>query len=87
RGGDAEHVDIDSAAAKIEPPSVDMLALQDGLKALEKMNERAYQVVMLRYFAGLTVNVCAELLEIAPRTVEREWRLARAFLKDYMESD
>ncbi len=86
RGGNVAHVDVDDVGAAIEPPSVDMLALQDGLRALEADHPRAHQVVMLRYFGGVTIEVCAELLDVARRTVDREWRFARAFLKDYLES-
>lgn len=86
RGGDQDQVAIDDVAVAIQPPSVDMLALQDALSELENRHPRHYEVVMLRYFAGLTAPDCAEVLDVGVRTVERDWRFARAFLKDFMQS-
>lgn len=86
RGGDRDRVELDDVVVAIEPPSIDVLALQDGLSALETEHPRHYEVVMLRYFAGLTASDCAEVLNVGIRTVERDWRFARAFLKDFMEN-
>ncbi|MEO1233131.1 MAG: ECF-type sigma factor [Myxococcota bacterium] len=85
RGGDMQQVELDAAVASIEPPSIDMLGLHQALEALEGENDRCHEVVMLRYFAGVTAEDCAELLGVGLRTVERDWRFARAFLKDHME--
>ena len=85
RGGDQTRLDIDEVAITIEAPSVDMLTLQDALTALEAEHPRHYEVVMLRYFAGLTATDCAEVLKVGLRTIERDWRFARAYLKEFME--
>ena len=59
---------------------LDVLALDDALQALAKIDARQSRVVELRFFAGLTLQEIAEALEIAPATVERDWTAARAWL-------
>jgi RNA polymerase sigma factor (TIGR02999 family) len=81
RGGDLARVPLTH-------PSVDAvyvdsnlaLQLDEALKALEKDDARAAHVVELHYFAGLSLEYVAELLGVARRTVDRDWRYARAFL-------
>jgi RNA polymerase sigma factor (TIGR02999 family) len=86
-GGDRRRVDIDDASPSAEPmpifeqPAEDMLALDAALKSLEQQDERKAQVVMLRFFAGLTNAQIAAALNISEPTVERDWRFARAFLQ------
>jgi RNA polymerase sigma factor (TIGR02999 family) len=57
------------------------LALEDAIAKLEKIDARAAKVVELRYFGGLTVERIAETLDVASRTVDRDWRFACAFLR------
>ena len=57
------------------------LALDEALKKLEEADPRAARVVELRYFAGLTPEQIGEALDVTRRTVDRDWRFARAFLK------
>ena len=61
------------------------LALDAALERLAATDERAARVVELRYFAGLTLEQIADLLDLARRTVDRDWRFARAFLKSEIE--
>ncbi len=85
RGGDrhreplARHI---AAAPEFELPSVDMLALDEAMDRLSADHPRRAQVVMLRFFAGLTAEQIAELLDTSARTIERDWRFARAWLGD-----
>jgi RNA polymerase sigma factor (TIGR02999 family) len=58
------------------------LALHEALEDLERMDPRKHRVVELKYFGGATVQEIAAVLEMAPRTVERDLRLARAFLAE-----
>jgi len=58
------------------------LALDAALDHLEKADERAAKVLQLHYFAGLTVEQIAAMLEVARSTIDRDWRFARAFLKN-----
>ena len=80
RGGDVEHVASEEVAPNIEAPVEDMLALNLALNVLESEHERPHQVVMLRFFGGLSNADAAELLGVTPRTAARDWEFARAFL-------
>lgn len=57
-----------------------LLELDEALEALKKHSEELAEIVQLRFFSGLTVNECAEVLEVSISTVERRWRFARAWL-------
>jgi RNA polymerase sigma factor (TIGR02999 family) len=59
---------------------LDVVALDDALNALAKIDERQSRVVELRFFAGLSLEETAEALEIGPATVQRDWTMARAWL-------
>lgn len=71
-------------AIAIAEPDVDVLALAEVLDGLARANPRQYELVMLRYFAGLDYPEIAALLGVSERTVERDWRFARAWLKEAM---
>ena len=81
---------LDSEAVPVietsEAPSADMLALDDSLGKLEALDPRKAQVVMLRFFAGLSMGAVADVLEVSIATVERDWRFARAWLQDQIEN-
>lgn len=62
-------------------PHEDVLELDRSLSELEAVDERAAQLVLLRFFGGLPMDEAAELLDISPRTAARDWIRARAFLK------
>lgn len=89
RGGDRERLDaavMDGLpAAQPEHDSVDMLALDDALKALEAGNRDLYRVVMLRYFGGLSIDDTASELQVSVNTVKRRWNVARLWLLDRIE--
>ena len=63
---------------------LDVSAVREALGRLAEWNERQAQVVTLRYFGGMTVSEVAVALQVAPVTVERDWRLARAWLRDQL---
>ena len=79
-GGGQQRVDVDNLDLPIESPSEDMLALDEALHRLREQDPRKADVVMLRYFAGLTIAETARVLGISDKTVERDWRFARAVL-------
>ena len=62
-----------------------MVALDEALKALAKIDERQSRIVELRFFAGLSVDEISEALDIAPATVKRDWTAARAWLHREMD--
>jgi RNA polymerase sigma factor (TIGR02999 family) len=84
RGGGRKRVDVDNVEPVIDPPSADMLALHEALEQLEQVDPRQGEIVMLRYFAGLTTEEAAAALGISTRTVEREWRFARSYLSSQL---
>jgi RNA polymerase sigma factor (TIGR02999 family) len=79
-GGGQQRVDLDDVHLSVEPTCPDILALDEALSGLEADDPRAAQVVMLRFFAGLTIEEIAAVTELSVSTIEREWRFARAFL-------
>ena len=60
--------------------SLDVVALDDALKELTKLDARQSRIVELRFFGGLSIEETAEILEISPATVKREWATARIWL-------
>jgi RNA polymerase sigma factor (TIGR02999 family) len=89
RGGDdAQKVPLDEAVVVSNDRSAEMLALDEALNGLAKFDERKSRVAELRFFAGRTVEETAEALSISPETVNRDWRLAKAWLrKELQQSD
>jgi RNA polymerase sigma factor (TIGR02999 family) len=81
RGGEWCKVEFDEALAPAVSRSIDVIALDDALKELVELNPQHSQIVELRFFGGLTIEEVAEVLEVSPRTVQREWRMARAWLR------
>ncbi len=80
RGGGQVKDPLDSrVAAKIQPPER-LLEVDEALTKLEAIEPRQARVVKLRFFAGLTLDEIAAVLEVAPITVKRDWRYARAWL-------
>ena len=80
RGAGARALSIEEAAGLCSQKDIDVLALDDALKALTKIDPRQSKVVELRFFAGLSLEEISEALEIAPATVQRDWTAARAWL-------
>lgn len=80
RGDGGTAITLCEEHAAAEARSVDLLALDAALTALEKIDPRQCRVVELRYFAGLTIEETAEALGISPATVKLDWSLARAWL-------
>lgn len=81
RGNRAEHIDVSAAVFLSSEASEELLVLDEALKKLAKIDERKAKIVECRYFGGFTLEEVAEILSVSPTTVEREWRLARAWLK------
>ena len=80
RGGEAVAVSLSVAACVDEGPSVDLIALHDALDALEAIDPRKSRIVELKFFGGLTIAEVAEVMELSPATIEREWSFSRAWL-------
>ena len=79
-GGGQKRLDADEVDLPIAPPSEDVLALDEALENLRACDPRKADVVMLHYFAGLTLEETAKILGVSRRTVDRDWCFARAVL-------
>lgn len=80
RGGGAARVPLEDAALATEPPPDELLALDEALDRLAAYDKRKADVVMMRYFAGLSIDETAAALGVSPATVKNEWAFARAWL-------
>jgi RNA polymerase sigma factor (TIGR02999 family) len=85
RGGAAEQVCLAAAEGLAVERATDLVALDDALDALAKVDERKSRVVELRFFGGLSVEETAEVLKVSPDTVMRDWRLAKSLLLRELE--
>jgi RNA polymerase sigma factor (TIGR02999 family) len=85
RGGQAVRVDLDEIPDFGPERDRELIQLDDSLKRLAASEPRKARVVELRFFGGLSVDQTAEVLEVSPQTVLRDWRLARAWLFDDMK--
>ena len=81
RGGGIELLPLNEAIVFTPGRSGQIVRLDDALTRLADTDERASKVIELRFFGGLSVEECAEVLGISPRTVKREWMFARAWLR------
>jgi RNA polymerase sigma factor (TIGR02999 family) len=84
RGGGRRRVPLDLVVDYFEEQGLDIVAVHEALDRLAELNERQGQVMTLRYFGGLTVPEVAAALGVSVVTVERDWRLARAWMRDQL---
>ena len=80
QGGGRKRRELDDACAVLERPSDDVLAVHGALEELETRDPQDAQIVLLRYFTGLTMDETAAVLGIPERTLDRQWRYIRAWL-------
>lgn len=80
RGRGAEHLALDEAAVVCDERAAELMALDDALTRLAVIDPRKSQIVELKFFGGLTVDETAEVMKLAPITIMREWRAAKAWL-------
>ncbi len=80
RGGAVPHIPLEEAPSVSDEPDVNLVALDDALKALAAVDERKSKVVELRFFGGLNVEETAEVLRVSSDTVMRDWKLAKVWL-------
>ena len=84
-GADQQRLSITSAEAVVEQPEIDLLALNEALDELAQMDPQQSRIVELKFFGGLSIEETAEVLGISHATVERDWKLARAWLRRQLE--
>jgi RNA polymerase sigma-70 factor (ECF subfamily) len=80
RGGGEQRISLDEVAVVSEQRSAELLALDEALRKLAEVDRRKSDVVELRFFGGLTIEEAAEVLKVTPKTVTRDWNMARAWL-------
>jgi len=80
RGGDAVHITFDHDLPAVPEPGRDLVALDEALEVLAKVDERKAQVVEMRFFGGLSVEESAQVLDVSVDTVMRDWKMAKAWL-------
>ena len=86
RGGIQNQVTLDDALLSSSEQSTDILALNEALERLAKLDPRQSQIVEMHFFGGLTSEEIASVLEVSNRTVKRDWSMARAWLKGELTS-
>jgi RNA polymerase sigma factor (TIGR02999 family) len=87
RGGGECRLSLSEADRLAEKGDVNLLALDEALHRLEVLDLQKSRIVELRYFGGLTIEETAEALQISPTTVKRDWRLARAWLRNEISQE
>ena len=80
RGGGMAKVSLNDALVVVEDQASHFIALDEALRMLERLDPQKGKIVELRYFGGLSVEEAAEVMNISPRTVRREWQRAKAWL-------
>ena len=80
RGGNAVRVPLDDVLLGARARGIEIMALNEALESLTKIDARKGRVVELRYFGGLSVEETAEVLGISPETAKRDWKMARTWL-------
>jgi len=80
RGRGLPHISLDDAVVVAPEPSLDLVALDEALQALARVDARKAQVVEMRFFGGLSVEESAAVLQVSSVTVMRDWRTAKAWL-------
>lgn len=84
RGGGAIQVSLTEASSVVQEQASNVIALDEALKSLERVDARQGEIVELRFFGGLSVEETAEVLKVSPGTVMRDWTFARAWLRNEM---
>jgi RNA polymerase sigma factor (TIGR02999 family) len=87
RGGVSRRVELADGLALIEPPAADLLALDEALQRLQAEKPNLAEIVMLRYYAGLSLEETAGVVGRSVSTIKREWRFALARLARQMGAD
>jgi RNA polymerase sigma factor (TIGR02999 family) len=84
RGGGGHRVELTEGLVWIEPPADDVLALDEAIRQLQAEDAHLAEIVMLRYYSGLTVEETASVLGVSVSTLTRDWRYARAWLAGFL---
>jgi RNA polymerase sigma factor (TIGR02999 family) len=83
-GGKAHRIELTDGLALIEPPAADLLAVDEAIQQLQAERPDLAEIVLLRYYSGLSTEETAEVLGVSVSTLKREWRFARAWLTRHL---
>jgi len=84
-GSDQQRLSITSAGGLVAKPDLDLLALHEALEELKTIDPQQERVVELKFFGGLSIEETAEVMKLGHATVERDWKMARAWLRRKLE--
>jgi len=87
RGGENEKVSLEKTIVSVSEMNLDIVALDQAMKNLAKMDETKSQIVELKFFGGLTTKEIAEIIGKSVATVEREWAFSRAWLHQKLKTE
>jgi RNA polymerase sigma-70 factor (ECF subfamily) len=87
RGAGAQRVGLDEAMVFSEERAAELVALDEALTSLATVDPRKSRIIELRFFGGLNIDETAEVMELSPTTVQREWRAARAWLRRFIKGE
>jgi RNA polymerase sigma factor (TIGR02999 family) len=85
RGAGAQKVQLDEAIVFTDERAAELVALDDALTCLASVDQRKSRIIELRFFGGLNIEETAEVMDLSPTTVQREWRAAKAWLRRFIE--
>ncbi|MEM8734297.1 MAG: ECF-type sigma factor [Planctomycetota bacterium] len=85
RSGEMVNVDLQSLAESFDDSAIDLIALDDAMRRLAELDQRQHRIVELRFFGGMTIKQCAEILDMSERAVFYEWAHARAWLRGQID--
>ena len=85
RGGDAHRLSLDATVIMSKERFVDLVAIDEALSKLAKLDLQKSRIVEMKFFGGLNTDEVAECMHVSSRTIEREWRKAKAWLKAALE--
>ena len=80
RGAGVQHIALDDVAVVSADRTADLVALDDAMNALARLDPRKVQIIEMRFFGGLSVDETAEVLKVSPATVRRDWSIAKFWL-------
>lgn len=87
REGEAHPISLEEAATVSQEPASHLLALHEALKKLERLNERMGRIVELRFFGGMSVEETAQVMQVSPGTVMKDWTFAKAFIHEAISNE
>lgn len=87
RGGNAQRIELVEGLVWVEPQAESLLALEEALQQMERDEPQLAEIVLLRYYTGLSIEETAEVVGRSVSTLTRQWRRARAWLADRIEGE